>query len=386
MKHQIKQLVVDHLHEWGRWPDCDNADYADAMNWRGKSVYQHGDLEIEVESRYYPVYKAFAEVDRDLPIAFPWIDNTKEPSLAVQDQMLADLRKLAAECDVVLWNHAKNCYPRVAKHLPELFGLAILPFADDCPGSSEIKTFPVAMYFDAFYYQMYIWDFETGVKTHDKYAAVAPNLKPYFKCQNESTGLLDGLGNIWFNVNEKIALIRQGRMPPIDLVFVGNGAAWHWRQKFIDELNAADFGDLHSALYGAKMRDGVLGAGPGAACGYLVGKLYTQALCGVNPQVSSIFNGRLIDLWACGVIQFIYDPHEELRLQGFEEGTHYLGFDGTAADLIARVEDVKKDPGRCADIIQAAHETMVKYQTERSTNAVYAQIYADWLAGENGRR
>jgi hypothetical protein len=107
---------------------------------------------------------------------------------------------------------------------------------------------------------------------------------------------------------------------------------------------------------------------------------------GVNPQVSSIFNGRLMDLWRCGVVQFIHDPHGELASQGFEADVHYVPFDGTPEDVVRKAKALRKSHKRMAEIMRAGYEACHKYQTERSTNAVFAQIYGDHLGQiEHGR-
>ena len=381
---KIKQLTVDWQPSWGKWPDTDDKDYTSVLTGRTTTTYERGGDSIEVEERFLPAYMAFASCGEELPITHQWIDNTKLPSQAVIDRQIADLQSFGAECDVIHWPHARNCYPEVAKHIPELFKLAILSFADDCPGSSEIKTFPVAQWFDAFYYQMKIWDFATGAVTADKYAEVAPNLKPYFKGQNESAGLIEGIENLYFNPGPKADAIESGYLPVVDFVFLGY-RAWHWRGDFCNSLNGADFGDLKSALYGQDMRDGMLGNGPGGKCGYEAAKLYSQSLIGVNPQVSSIFNGRLIDLWTCGVVQMVHDPHGELASEGFIEGEHFVSFDGSTADCIGKAKELKADPKRCARIIRAAFMQAMQYQREKSTPAVYASIYADWIDKVTGR-
>jgi hypothetical protein len=385
VRHFIKEVVVEHNKDWGCWPDTKIFDYPkDARDFI--VPHPNGKDEIVVQRISYPVYIAFAtDGGMQLPIEYEWIDNTKEPEEAVKQRMINDLNLLSQQCDTILWDHAKNCYPDVAKHIPDLFELSILPFADDCPGSSEIKTFPVAKYFDALFYQMKVWDFKTGIKTADKYAEVAPNLTPYFKGQNESFGLMAGIENQYFQISNKASAIRSGYMPVIDFVFLGY-RAWHWRGDFCDALNAANFGDLRSKLHGKDMRDGLLGDGPGGACGVEASKLYTQSLIGVNPQVSSIFNGRLIDLWECGVVQMVYDPHGELESEGFVDGEHYVSFDGSVEDCISKAHELRADPNRCADIIERAHAKMREYQYRKSTPAVYGQIYADYIDGKIGRK
>jgi hypothetical protein len=192
--------------------------------------------------------------------------------------------------------------------------------------------------------------------------------------------------NIKFSIYEKVRCIRDGYLPAIDLCFCGY-RAWHWRGDICEQMNKADWGELHTRLHGQNMRDGLLAHGPGGACGADVAKLYATSLMGVNPQVSSIYNGRLIDLWTCGAVQLIHDPHKELAEEGFREGEHYIGFDGTITDLIHKAQRIKKDPPLCAELIERAFERMTKYQ-KRTSETVYAEIYRDHMTqlevGRNG--
>jgi hypothetical protein len=380
-KKTINQLAVV---SDPRWLTADN--YAPSMEKRVSSVLYRPGVELTIKTRPYPIQKSFRDAgEQSCLLAHQWIDNTTLPPQSVLDAQLEALEELSEDCNVVIWDHAQNCYPEVAKHLPRLFDLAILPFADDCPGSTEAKTLPVARFFDALFYQMYIWDFRSGVRTESKYRDYAPDLKFYFKCQNESAGLNEGLADILFGVQNKIDALKMGIFPPIDFVFVGC-LGWMDRKGFCSDLNAADFGGLHSRIHGQGMRDGYLAESPGKPVAYPVAKLYSQSLFGVNPQVSSIFNARLIDLWVSGVIQFIHDPHGELASQGFEAGVHYVSFDGTVADMIGKMHALRADPKAAANIMEQAHRKMVEYQTKRSTNEVYTNIYMDHLEQiENGR-
>lgn len=376
----IQQVIVYDDPAWGKWPGTDDKDFSDILAKRdvAPAEYEYNGQRFKVESRFYPAYKAYAEAGEDPPIAYQWIDNTKPPSQRVMDIMLRDLGALSGECPVILWDHARNCYPPVAEHIQALFRLAILPFADDCPGSSEIKTFPVAKFFDALYYQMKVWDFENGAHTADKYHEVAPDLKCYFKGQNESAGLAEGLLNINFSVSDKIRGLRMGVYPPIDLAFVGY-RAWHWRKTFCDGLNAVNTDGLTVRLHGTDMRHGELDGRWSRTPGFQAAKLYANTLFGPNPQVSSIFNGRLMDLWRCGVVQMIYDPHGELASEGFDAWTHYVPFDGTAEDVMRLVRELKPQKEKLADIIEAASLKVDEYQTVKSTNAVYSRIYGEHL-------
>ena len=384
----IQQVIVYDNIGWQKWPGTNDRDFSDICAQRDVSPasYEWEGHKFRVESRFLPAYKAFVDAGEDPPLTYQWIDNTKPPSQRVIDAMVALLEEYAKECPVILWDHALNCYPSVAQHLRRLFRLALLAFADDCPGSSEIKTFPVAEHFDALYYQMKVWDFKTGVLTADKYREIAPGLKLYHKGQNESAGLFEGLANILFDVNDKVSLLRRGVYPAIDVAFVGY-RGWFWRKEFCDGLNAMDDGGLTVRLHGTDMRHGELDGRWAPNPGLQVGKLYANSLFGPNPQVSSIFNGRLMDLWRCGVVQLIHDPYNELVDEGFEPWVHYVPFDGTADDAMRLVHELKPQKDKLADMIHAAAVKVSEYQTIKSTNAVYARIYGEHMDQiENGRK
>jgi len=376
----IQQVIVHDDPAWKLWPGTEDADFSHvcAMRDVAPADYEFDGQKIKVVSRFYPAYKAFAEAGEDPPMGYQWIDNNKVPSQRVLDIMLRDLTELSKECSVVLWDHARNCYPAVAQKIPELFRLAILPFADDCPGSSENKTFPVAKWFDALYYQMKVWDFNTGVLTANKYAEIAPRLKCYFKGQNETVGLAEGLSNTGFNVMDKINNLRRGVYPAVDLAFVGY-RAWHWRRTFLDGLNNADGAGLVMRLHGTEMKHGEMDGRYAPNPGYHVSKLYSNTLFGPNAQVSSIFNSRLMDLWRCGVVQMVYDPHAELESEGFVPWVHYVPFDGTVDDLLRLVREMKPQRDRLADIMEAAAIKVDQYQTAKSSKAVYARIYGEHI-------
>ncbi|MCP4549526.1 MAG: glycosyltransferase family 1 protein [bacterium] len=389
--YEINQLIVCDNPDWGTWPITSNRDFTDVLAREKMEIYVAEDVTIKVRSKFLPAYKCFADAGY-APFAgpgapaprssYPTIDNTKVPPAQVLDNLRADLEKYGEGCSVIYWDHAVNCWPQVAEAIPSLFNLAILPFADDCPGSSDVKTFPVAQYFDALFHQMRIWDFDTGATVEDKYREINPDMKFYWKAQNESGTLLRELDELYFDLQEKIRkTLENVYPPPVDLVFIGASWSWcgskFWRGRFCEALNHADWSGLLTQFYGQDMRDGFLG-GDHRNC-YDIAQKYSQSLCGVNPQVSSIFNGRLIDLWATGVIQIIHDPHGELAGAGFEDGTHYVGFDGTTADLRAKVIELKADPPRCADIMANAYNAVVRHQNDRTTDSVYAQLYADFM-------
>lgn len=386
----VHQCVVHHAHDWGLWPDTDSRNYDPVMNNTEDAlpVIEAGGVRFQVRNHIYPAYKPFMDLGcriggdqkfiarngSTFDVPFPWIDNTKEPPSSLLQYFAKDLARFIEKhnCKVLLWDHARNCWPSIARYIPDMVNLAILPFADDCPGSSDVKTFPVAKHFHALYYQMKIFNLQTGERTADKYKAVAPDLRCYFKGQNESAGLLDGLALIGFNPQEKVNNLIAGLYPAIDFAFVG--PAWGGIRK---DLNTVDWGDLVTKLYGTGMRDGELDGRWSTTPGVQCAKLYAGTLFGVNPQVASLHNGRLIDLWRSHVCQLIHDPWGELAEEGFAPWEHYVPYDGTAGDALRLVKELKPQRQRVAEIIAAGGNRCHEYQITKSTPAVYCQIYAD---------
>jgi hypothetical protein len=387
---RLRQVIVTHDAKWGKWPDTHDKDYSDVL---AKRVEWHFG-ELTVECRYLPAYKCY--LDAGLPGAvvptFPWIDNTVKPLPPVMDAQLAALKAAAADCHAVLWEHSYQCWPEVAQYVPRLFKLAALSFGDDCPGSSDVKTFPVARNFDALIYTMYVWDQASGKLTHNEYADRGLGAC-YHIATGPSMGLAEWLRRERFSVSQKAAEIRAGNLPRVGLCWVGFGHGGNpMRAALIKALNALPVevdGVGKVALYGISMRDGHLGVRnplhQDDAMGQTLAPLYVNSALGVNIQQSSIFNSRLIDLWLCGVGQIICDPHGELERYGIRAGEHYIAFDGTPEGMLAAAREWSAKPEALADLIERAAEKAALFSAESSWTAAYGRMYADFLKGRIGR-
>lgn len=383
----IRQVTVCDDPAWGCWPASPVSDYT-AVN-ESIHIEHYGD--ITVDNRILPAYRCIDETDKTLPITYPWIDNTRRPSASAMRRMVALLAEAAETSDVIVWDHAKNCWPEVARAIPGLFKLSILPFADDCPSSTELKTLPVVRHFDAVLHFMDVWCLATGERVADVYRTASPSIRCYHAPSNESPGLMEWIASSGFDVSAKAAAIRAGVLPDVPHAFVGD-LGGGWRKELLSGL--ADVLKPPSAFYGVDQRDGILRGRTvvmpmgdsvpvySPTCGSPCAELYARTLFGVNPQASSLFNTRLMDLWRCGVVQLIHDPHGELAGHGWMPWTHYLPFDGTAADALFVMAKAKQDLAALASIIEIGAATVAAIPRR---GAVMHQIYRDWLAGEIGR-
>lgn len=373
---------------WQKWPDTNDTDFSELLAKRWEERYQlDGDTLIVIENRLYPVYMPYVtagELDvSKLPMAPYWIDNTKPPSDAVLRAMELQLIGMANDgCTSLYWHHTTQCFPAVMERIEHLFKLRVMHFFDDCPGSSEIKTFPVAKYFNALVYGMGIFDAVTGQDTGEMYKALGVEHR-YLVPLGSSAGFDEALaGPVYidrsFDAKDKAADIMAGNAPETDLTFVGAGQ-WMagWRGQFMQDLFKFDWGrhGLKTRFHGVKCRDGVIGKDhrdPTA-----IASLYANTLFGVNPQVSSLYNTRLVDLFKAGVIQLVFDPHGELPKLGLVSGKHYLQFDGTVDGLLSVIAVWRSNHVGMADIIERGPEAAAIVESHTTSNAL-TQLYGDF--------
>lgn len=385
----IQQVIATHQHEWAKWPDTADRDYSSILAWRGewRFTYPEQDLDLVVVNRYLPVFKAYLDAkDEALVVRFPWIDNTMLPSEQVRTALVAMLADAAHECVALRWEHAHQCTPPVAAHLREMFRLTSLNFGDDCPGSSEIKTWPVAHAFDALLYTMFVWDFASGQLTAPLYEARGVG-RTYHIASGETSGLSQHLSAAGFSVEAKAEAVARGEQLPVDFVFVGMANGFPWRQRLMDQINAAGIPSMTTRLHGVGMRDGEIGdrfpyqnAAPSLA------SLYPQCLLGVNPQQSSLFNTRLVDLWRCGIVQLIHDPWGELEHYDIRPREHYVAFDGSYEGLVRTVQACRENSRALAPIIRAGAKAADRLSERASWVGAHSRLYLDHLTQlEQGR-
>lgn len=382
----IEQVIATHRHDWKKWPDTDDRDYGPVLAERWTSSFRRDDTIIRVHNRFYPVYSAYVRAgDETLPIRFPVINNLSPPGPAVLEQQRRDLRLVAQECKAILWEHAHQCFPEVVFEMPSLFSLRALSHGDDCPGSSDVKTFPVASYFNALIYSMYVWNNESGALTADEYARRGLGYARF--CPNVmSAGLQAGLDEVGFSIDKKQAMMRAGECDPT-LAFVGFTGGGERAQMF-RHLGAAHARQqqlgLSIRLHGIGMPDGPLEPRDPPhprGLGYPMAALYSNAFASPNMAISSLFNCRLADLWFAGVVQLVRDRWGELGRMGFVDGEHYLGFDGTADSLLAQLERIRARPTEAAALVGRAYAQAMQFWRANSWEAAYTDIYFRYVDG-----
>ena len=384
MSRDIKQVTVTDQCSWGKWPHTRDTNFSRVLTQRTTFMARHGNDTYAVENRFLPAYAPYATLGFSYRHpAFPNIDNTQLPPQRIMDAQLAMLQALSKECEVIVWDHAVQCFPSVAQHLKELFKLSILIFADDCPGSSEIKTFPVAKYFNAYYHCMGVWSFAGGEDVGEMYRKLGVE-RCYFKACNPTCMLPERMVEQGFDPDEKIAAIARGELPPVDLAFVGMASGNSWRRELLHDVFLNKPANVTARFHGVGCPQDVIGQrSPVEEVSRALVGLYRDTLFGINPQQSSLFNTRLMDLWYGGVGQFIYDPHGELRARGFRQGEHYLPYNGSAADLYQKIAYWKARPEALAVVLHQAREAALTFSMRtNAVHTVFGQIYHDYLGGE----
>jgi len=360
---KIRQVIATHQSDW--------VTGAPDTRWTEHHRLEDGRI-VEVENRYWSTHNAFRVTGQVPPLPFPMTDNTRTPNDCVLQRQLEELEHVAKDCDVIYWQHAHACYPTVAQHLKRLFKQSILYFGDDCPGSSEIKTFPVARFFDALIYSMLVWNGDTGEHAATKYAEQGLS-RSYWYPMSTSNGVME-----WITKNQFMPL--EATVRPFDLVWVGNAGFTTRRQGITAHMVIARGApDLNCKLYGFAMPDGELDSRARPDVGFPCAALYSYALCGANVAESSIFNCRLQDLWETGVIQIVNDAHHELAEFGFVDGEHYLSWDGSAQHLMDRIRWCKTNARAVEKMRLDAFMKRRAFASTYNHGMALARAYADFL-------
>ena len=375
---EINVLIVSVLRDWGKWPWTEDTDFSELQQEVRQGSWDIDGLKVIVNVTVLPAHVMYRAINyREKPPSFPHVDNTVHPNPRVVQEMIRILRRYAKTHNVICWEHGHQCFPAIAEQLPKLFPVRILTFADDCPGSSEKKTFPIARHFTGLYHSMLTWSYEGGERVRDMYAQHGLS-NCVFVANGPTVGMLEGLESGEFSIERKVSAIAKGNYPPIDSIFVGVSGGNQWRRGLLQDMLRRPPQDIKQEIYGYGMPAGMLGSlHDPRGCGFPVAAKYANSLFGVNPQVSSLFNTRLRDLWASGVAQLIHDPHEELAEIGFLPGVHYIPFNGTAEDLYQKIQLWKNTPARLAKLIRAAHDKSVQYMKENQPGAKLVRMYYD---------
>jgi len=379
-----RQVVVTHRLAWGKWPSGPSTDYEDvlAQRWTTTHLDEEHDVRFVIENRFLPVYAAYVAAlpePRETPRDWPILNNLIDVPPSVVSELTHMLEHLSKWCDCLLWEHARCCYPVVAERLPNLFTHRCLTFGDDFPGWNERRTYPVAPYFTSLIYNMFTVAFGSGQRTANAYAEHGLDRAFFHPC-GLSGGFGQGLKELGFSVEEKADRIRAGNLPALDLVFVGMFAGKPWRGELLQKVFGSVPAGIQARAHGQYAPGGILPGQMTARCGHPLARLYANTLFGINPQLTSLYNTRLMDLWHSGVAQLIYDPHGELAAHGFEPGRHFIAYDGTAVDFWKQLSDWRSRPADLADLLVEAHAAAERFLTG-SVSRAYASMYYAELHG-----
>ncbi len=380
----LHEVVIDHSAGWKRWPNTDNTDYSAITDPVTSRLLRK---DVRLHTRTYPAHLPFIRcgIKRLKHKQFDWqIDVRRPPPEAVLLQQMKDLKQYSQTCSIIRWRHGYECHRPVSSQLPHMFPLRIFEFGDDCPGSSEYKSFPHVPYFNVLLHNMYIWEYQTGQRTAEKYRSLG---MPYTKFG--MVGLSSGTSlyqkRSRFAIRDKADRVRSGVEFPLGLaVFSSSGRNNPQRVSFLrelydrrDELHALG---IPTALHGPNWGDGLIEPyRTPEGDGLVVSEYYNNTLVGPNYPMSSLFNTRLFDLWLLGVGQLIYDKNSELADFGLQPGVHYIPFDGTVDDCIGEAKRWTRDRAALANVLLHADKAARKLLEEHLHHNALSQTYLDNL-------
>jgi hypothetical protein len=379
----IEAVTIGYQPSWEKWPDTLDMGFDSVMAKRQDGHYTINGEPVTVRMRWYPVHRTYIGANiHVLPVQHPFIVNTMPPPQPVLDWWVRDLEALAASgVTLVLWEHAYQCYPPVAQHLKRLFKHSILIHGDDCPGSTEIKTAPIAQYFDSVFHGNLIWT-APGEKTADLYHRLGVQDTHYLTL-GPTGGFTPTLpGGAPFDLDQRIQQLSEQRYLH-DVVFAGSMMGTY-RQRYNEPEATALFNaaGLKVKLYGVGMRDGPLVPRIPSTIGKPVGQLYAAAFSTVNIQFIGLISTRSYDAWSSGTLLVQYDPVHELDPIGILPGVHYAHYDGTVQGLINTVRYYQHHFDEAERILRAGYEIGPKLQAEynmtRAVERVLAKFASKW--------
>lgn len=367
VSNDISMVRVTHYPEGARWPEGSDRNFAPFHAPQHNFAHTLRDGRSAAWNyRFYDPYSAY--VSEGLPAGQPQhgrlINNVAwVPSTTVLDRMVRDLEQISKKCSVLWWDAAIQCFPYVAQHLKKLFRLTILSFGDDMPGSSEIKTFPVAPFFDVLLHLMYTWDFQTGQTVPEVYGA-----RGIRDCRFWAWGPFETVyTDAWFA--EKVARIRANALP-VDIIWLGGSGISLRRRQLLQNIVSTAGKNPKTRFHGNGMRDGWYKGKPSDHYGW--------SIFGLNIAESSFFNGRFADLCMSGTIQLAHDPHGELSRFGFVDGEHFLNFDGTAEGFSRRMAEYRGNSEALAQIATTARARFVEYRATYDDAEVQSGVILDY--------
>jgi len=410
----IEAAIIGYRPDWQKWPDTGDTNYDSVLLQRNDTLYDLGDLgDVTLRTRWYPIHRGYAVANHlQLPMQHPFINNLMNPWMPVLDAMIYDLECLANDgVQLVIWEHAYQCYPYVAQHLKRIFKHSVLIHCDDSPGATEIKTDPIAKFFDSAIVGNLIWT-TAGEKTKDLYARWGV-IDTHYLALSTTGGFMEGLADAhgWVKPREDgvgIAPLRHGfggaqtgysgppchgrldldrRMAQLrakdydhDLSFVGGGMGG-FRPLLNHPTTTQTFNQagLRTVVAGIGMRDGPLMPRDPATLGHTVAGLYLRSFAALNVPFIGLMGTRPFDAWASGTLLVQHDPVGELDGIGVRPGVHYADFDGTIAGLVQAVRYYQQHMDEAEAIIRAAYEVCWSLPKTYSIPGAVARILlANW--------
>lgn len=384
---RLRQLVVDFWPSKAKWPFSEDKDFStEVLAPLGTYEIPTDGGTVQIDSAAFPIYSIYAangwKLHEESRVPGD-INNILVPDASIMYELASQLRQAADRFDIISWHHATHCYPAVASEVLSRYKLSILHFGDDCPGSSERKSFPCVQYFDAAVHRMLVWNYATGQRVPDMYRNAGFRGRCYHNVGSQTDSLWAWLKETGFSLEEKIQRFSAGSLP-IDLVWLGCiGRMNPARQLLLSELNKlARSIPLAVRLHGKEMRDGYYqcdaNSGP-FDLGRAAAQLYNSCATGLNFPASSFFNGRLFDLPLTGVAPIMYDPHGELTSVGMLPGKHYATYDGTLPSLLETVQELLRNRSLWTHIVKQANAVAYHLLKTSSTAAVYNRVILDHL-------
>jgi len=383
----IEGVIVGYQNVWRKWPDSEDRDYSSVLAKRELREYTVAGESIVVCMRWYPAHRAYvlAGVNKT-PVWHPSINNTVLPPQSVMDAMLKDLTDIANDSvTLCYWEHAYQCYPYVAQHLKRIFKHSILMHADDCPGSTELKTEPIAKYFDSVIHGNVIWH-PNGELTSSLYNRLGIQ-DTHYVALGVSAGFMKGLDNELsvgqvFSVEDRIEQLREGGYS-YDMVFVG-GALGDQRAILNEDKTTALFkaAGLRTRILGVGMRDGTLHPRIPPDLGTPVAAVYLSAFSVLNMPMVGLMGTRPFDAWASGTLLIQQEMTHELRHLGILSGEHYAPFNGTMEDLIRVVRYHQEHFDETVKMIRAGYkygmELSRRYNSKTAMESILTKARNKW--------
>lgn len=395
----VEAVIVGYLPWEKKWPDSSDTDYNSVLGKRDSIEYNVDGETVKVIVRWYPVFRAYAMAGVSPPLHHPYINNSINPPQSVMDAMHYDLMCIANDgCKLLFWEHAYQCYPPVAQFLKGMFAHSVLIHCDDAPGSTEIKTLPIARFFDSAIVGNIIWN-ASGEKTKDLYRRMGIN-DTHYLALSTTGGFMEGLAEQiglpkkaeegigiaplrhgfggartgYAGVGEKPGIDLDRRIDQIrrgaysnDVVFVGGCMGPH-RAKFNTAESAACLASagIRNRILGIGMRDGPLMPRDPATLGRTVAKLYLDSFAALNIQFIGLMGTRPFDAWASGTLLVQWDPVGELADLGVVAGIHYAAYDGTIPGLISTIRYYQSHLDETEEILRSGYEISLVLPKENS--------------------